>query len=176
MSHSTSPGYPPITDPRADRPDGAYWGRRPRNRGLLPREAGPRCGAFSKPPHPLCHALFPYHREHHVPARAAGQDLGVLLLDIHRADPKNLYAIVENLNLKPGLKEKKAAEFDAFADGLHEGVIGGEVYRSNDGGESWKKVSPDGLDLSGKAAYSFNEIFVDPKDPEKVFLIGVSMM
>ncbi|MFC2157350.1 WD40/YVTN/BNR-like repeat-containing protein, partial [Acidobacteriota bacterium] len=60
--------------------------------------------------------------------------------------------------------------------GLHEGVIGGEVYRSYDGGESWKKVSPDGLDLSGKAAYSFNEIYADPKDPEKVFLIGVSMM
>ncbi|MBU1474385.1 MAG: hypothetical protein KJ768_05920, partial [Acidobacteria bacterium] len=102
-------------------------------------------------------------------------NLGRIGIDIHRADPKILYTVIENLNLQQGLKEKKAVEFDEFSDNLHEGVIGGEVFRSNDGGDTWHKVSPDGLDLSGKAAYSFSEISVDPLDPEKVFLIGVSM-
>ncbi|MBN1271396.1 MAG: hypothetical protein JXB26_03925 [Candidatus Aminicenantes bacterium] len=101
--------------------------------------------------------------------------LGRIGIDIHRANPDILYAVIENLNLKPGLQKRSEVKFDEFSDQSHEDLIGGEIFRSDDGGDSWRKVSPDGLDLSGKAAYSFNEITVDPKDPEKVYLIGVSM-
>lgn len=101
--------------------------------------------------------------------------LGRIGIDIHRANPDILYAVIENLNLKPGLKERPAKKFNEFSDSIHEGLIGGEVYRTDDGGDSWRKVSPEGMDVSGKAAYSFNEITVDPRDPQKVFLTGVEM-
>lgn len=101
--------------------------------------------------------------------------LGRIGVDIHRANPDIVYAVVENLNLKPGAEKKGETQFDEFADQMHEDVYGGEVYRSDDSGSTWRKVSQEGVDVSGKAAYSFSEITVDPKDPEKVFVIGVSM-
>ncbi len=103
-----------------------------------------------------------------------GGSLGRIGIDIHRADPDILYAVIQNLNPKPGLEKKTEAEFDAFTDRSYEDLIGGEVYRSDDGGDTWRKVSDPKVDVSGKAAYSFNEINVDPKDPDKVFIIGVS--
>jgi photosystem II stability/assembly factor-like uncharacterized protein len=104
-----------------------------------------------------------------------GGMIGRIGIDIHRADPGILYAVIDNLNLKPGIKERPKPVFDSFSDNSHEGVIGGEIYRTDDGGDSWHKVSPDDVDVAGKAAYSFNEISVDPEDPDKIFVIGVSM-
>lgn len=104
-----------------------------------------------------------------------GGNIGRIGIDIHRADPDVLYAVVQNLNPKPDLKKKAGAEFDAFTDHSYDELIGGEVYRSDDGGDSWNKVSDPDVDVSGKAAYSFNEINVDPKNPEHVFIIGVYM-
>lgn len=101
--------------------------------------------------------------------------LGRIGIDIHRGNTNILYAIVENLAKKPGAKPDAGMTFDEFADQLHANCIGGEVYRTDDGGDHWTKVSPDGLDLSGKAAYSFNEISVDPANPDNVYLTGVSM-
>jgi len=102
-------------------------------------------------------------------------NLGRIGIDIHRADPSIIYAVIQNLNPKPGLKKKTKSEFDAFTDNSYDDLVGGEVYRSDDKGDSWRKVSDPKVDVSGKAAYSFNEITVDPKDPEKVFIVGVSM-
>jgi photosystem II stability/assembly factor-like uncharacterized protein len=101
-------------------------------------------------------------------------NLGRIGVDIHRTDPDIVYAVIQNLNPKPGLEKKAETEFDAFTDRSYEDLIGGEVYRSDDGGDSWRKVSDPKVDVSGKAAYSFNEINVDPMDPDKVFIIGVS--
>lgn len=101
--------------------------------------------------------------------------LGRIGIDIHRANPDILYAVIQNLNIKPGMEEKSQQVFDEFTDHSYDYVIGGEVYRSDDGGDSWKKVSEGDVDVSGKAAYSFNEIYVDPKNPDNVYIIGVSM-
>jgi len=101
--------------------------------------------------------------------------LGRIGIDIHRANPDILYTVIQNLNPKPDLVQKTVKEFNAFTDHSYDDLIGGEVYRSDDGGETWKKVSDPKVDVSGKAAYSFNEITVDPKNPDKVFIIGVSM-
>lgn len=102
-------------------------------------------------------------------------NLGRIGIDLHRADPAIVYAVIQNLNPKPGLQKKTDARFDAFTDNSYDDLIGGEVYRSNDAGDTWREVSDPKVDVSGKAAYSFNEITVDPEDPEKVFIVGVSM-
>ena len=104
-----------------------------------------------------------------------GGKLGRIGIDLHRANPDIVYAVIQNLNQKPGIKEKPAREFDEFTDHSFDDLIGGEVYRSDDGGDTWRKVSDPGVDVSGKAAYSFNEISVDSVNPDRVYIIGVYM-
>ena len=102
--------------------------------------------------------------------------LGRIGIDIHRSDPDILYAVVQNLNLKPGADPDAEVIFDEFTDHSFDNLIGGEAYRSDDGGKNWRRLNdPDKIDVSGKAAYSFNKIFVDPLDPDKVYIIGAGM-
>ncbi len=104
-----------------------------------------------------------------------GGVLGRIGIDVHRANPDIVYAVIQNLNPKPDLEKKSEKKFDAFTDHSYDDLIGGEVYRSDDGGDTWRKVSAPGVDVSGKAAYSFNEISVDPVNPENLFIIGVQV-
>src|ERR1035438_9429526 len=46
--------------------------------------------------------------------------------------------------------------------------IGGEVYRTGDAGHTWQKVSAQADDVSRKAGYSFNQLRVDPNNPDRV--------
>ncbi len=102
--------------------------------------------------------------------------LGRIGIDIHRSNPDILYVIIQNLNLKPGTDPNAEVAFDEFTDGSFDNLIGGEAYRTDDGGLSWRKINDaEEIDLSGKAAYSFNKIFVDPADPDKVYIIGSGM-
>ncbi len=102
-------------------------------------------------------------------------DLGRIGIDIHRANPDILVAVIQNLNLKPGADPDAEVVFDEFTDHSFDNLIGGEVYRSTDAGKSWEKINdPEEVDVSGKAAYSFNKIYIDPVDPEKIYIIGVS--
>ncbi len=101
--------------------------------------------------------------------------LGRIGLDVHRADPDILVAVIQNLNLKPGVADDREPVFDPFTDRSFDNLIGGEVYRSRDAGLSWERISDPAVDVSGKAAYSFNKICLDPKDPDKIYIIGVSM-
>jgi photosystem II stability/assembly factor-like uncharacterized protein len=96
---------------------------------------------------------------------------GRIGLDICRANPDIVYAIVDNFSLRSGAATPRDTSFAAPAS-----FIGGEVYRSDDAGAVWRRVSADGEDVSRKAGYSFNQIRVDPNDSERVFLTGSSLL
>jgi photosystem II stability/assembly factor-like uncharacterized protein len=102
-------------------------------------------------------------------------DLGRIGIDIHHGNPDILYAAIQNLNPDPEFDLKNARTTNANVDATYDALIGGEVYRSDDGGGSWHKVSDKKTDVSGKAAYSFNQLYVDPVDPMNVYIVGVSM-
>ncbi|MDX1470049.1 MAG: glycosyl hydrolase [Flavobacteriaceae bacterium] len=56
-------------------------------------------------------------------------------------------------------------------------VIGAEVYRSDDGGKSWKKVNED--DLSSvyySYGYYFGHIYVSPVNKDHVYIYGVPIL
>ncbi|MCX6156942.1 MAG: glycosyl hydrolase [Ignavibacteriae bacterium] len=56
-------------------------------------------------------------------------------------------------------------------------VKGGEVYRSDDGGSTWKKTHEGYLDgLFYTYGYYFANIRVSPNNPEKVYLLGVPII
>lgn len=81
--------------------------------------------------------------------------IGRIGLSLFPQKPDILYAVIENLNpIAPNSKE----------------VFGGEVYKTTDAGKSWKKMNPDSVNLGSKAAYSFNQILVDPNDAERLFI------
>jgi photosystem II stability/assembly factor-like uncharacterized protein len=102
-------------------------------------------------------------------------NLGRIGIDIHRANPDIIYAVIQNLNPDPEFDPKNQRQTSANIDATYDALLGGEVYRSADGGTSWKKMSDSKTDVSGKAAYSFNQIYADPVNPDHVYIPGVSM-
>lgn len=85
--------------------------------------------------------------------------MGRIGIDICRSKPNTLYAVYDNHNLRPGATNPNA-------------TINGQVYRTDDAGATWRKVNPDEVDVSGKAGYSFNQIIVDPNNPDRVWVTG----
>ncbi len=56
-------------------------------------------------------------------------------------------------------------------------VIGAEVYRSDDGGHSWKKLNQDYLDnVFNSYGYYFGQIRVAPWDPDRLYIMGVPIL
>lgn len=106
--------------------------------------------------------------------------IGRIGLSIHRADPRIVFALVENANPRPATDQEKRRqrERDADPNQVYAGqtarvpVYGGEVYRSEDGGVTWRKTHGDDVSVGGKAMYSFSQIRVDPKDPAKLFVLS----
>lgn len=98
-------------------------------------------------------------------------NIGRIGIDIALSNPNQLYAVVENLNQRPLTDNEKA-------DDLKNGVIrtsteiGGEVYNTSNGGQSWRKVNPEDVDVSSKAAYSFNELFINPHNADNLFVLS----
>jgi photosystem II stability/assembly factor-like uncharacterized protein len=55
-----------------------------------------------------------------------------------------------------------------------DGMVGGEVYRSDDAGASWRKVNADTLDIGGAPAYYYGQIVIDPNDPDVVHVLSAA--
>ncbi len=113
--------------------------------------------------------------------------VGRIGLDIQQRNPNVLTVIVENLNAR---KEGMPARIDACQasaargggpagagrGGRAGGPMGNEVYRSDDGGRSWKKLHGDDIDVAGsKAPYSFNQIKTNPTNPAQIVVTSDSM-
>lgn len=89
--------------------------------------------------------------------------IGRIGLDVFRANPDVLYAVVENLNPRPeGLPQPSAV-----GGGI------GEVYRSDDAGVTWRLTHDRAINVGGKAPYSFNWLKIDPRDDQRVYVTSV---
>jgi photosystem II stability/assembly factor-like uncharacterized protein len=96
---------------------------------------------------------------------------GRIGLDICRTHPDIVYAVIDNFSLRPGAAQQRDTAFAAPAS-----FIGGEVYRTDDAGRAWRRVSAEGEDVSRKAGYSFNQLRVDPNNADRVFITGSNMI
>ena len=65
---------------------------------------------------------------------------------------------------------------DANTDLFVTPIVGCEVYRSDNGGNTWKKVNEKGLDLFNTYGYYFGKISVSPVNENKVVISGFSLM
>jgi hypothetical protein len=77
-------------------------------------------------------------------------------------------------------KIKPTAIYDYLSDANSEmfatAVIGCEIYRSDNSGETWKKVNKGPLELYSSYGYYFGKISVSPVDENKVVISGVDLM
>ena len=65
--------------------------------------------------------------------------------------------------------------FDANTALYETPVIGAEVYRSNDAGNSWRKTNTKALELYNTYGYYFGVIYVAPNDADKVIIAGYDL-
>jgi photosystem II stability/assembly factor-like uncharacterized protein len=84
--------------------------------------------------------------------------LGRIGLDLYRKNPRILYALVENQNPGPSGR----------------GIIGNQVYRTDDGGSNWRRMSDTNV-AGGKSPYAFNQIRVDPSNDQRVIVNSDAM-
>ncbi|NNK11901.1 MAG: glycosyl hydrolase, partial [Flavobacteriaceae bacterium] len=88
---------------------------------------------------------------------------------------ENVKAMVKDGAVQP--KDLAAYLEDANSLLFDTPVIGAEVYRSDDGGISWKKQNEDFIDdLFYSYGYYFAQIRVDRNDPDKIYLAGVPLI
>ena len=66
---------------------------------------------------------------------------------------------------------------DANSELFDTPVIGAEVYKSEDGGKTWKKTHEDFLDdVYFSYGYYFGHIYVHPKHQEQIYIYGVPIL
>jgi photosystem II stability/assembly factor-like uncharacterized protein len=96
--------------------------------------------------------------------------LGKIGIDIYRGDPNILYATVDNANI-PG--QSDADRWSHLQSGLRDDreSIGHEIFRSNDAGETWHRVSADGESVGERSNY-YGQIIVDPSDPDHLYVLS----
>lgn len=91
----------------------------------------------------------------------AGKDISRIGLAISAGPPYKLYALVDNRS-KP--------------DTVEEGVIGAELYRSENMGDTWIKTHEDDLPIYAGFGWAFGDLRVSPDNSNEVYLLGVKMV
>lgn len=107
----------------------------------------------------------------------AGEFVGRIGLSIAQSKPDVIYALLDNQALRPEKKPVQKEEMDANRRLFETHIIGAEVYRSSDKGETWHKVNEGYIErFYNTYGYYFGQIRVDPKDEKKIYILGVPLM
>lgn len=85
----------------------------------------------------------------------SGPKVGRIGLTVSYTNPLKAYALVDNLNNPPGLS--------------------GELYKTTDGGVTWKKTHTDSLKFFSVIGWYFTDVYVNPQNDEEVFCLGVRL-
>jgi photosystem II stability/assembly factor-like uncharacterized protein len=89
--------------------------------------------------------------------------LGRTGLDIARSNPRVLYAFVDNNAPYSGNEKDRT-------------IVGGEVYRSDDRGESWRRANTDNLyPVFGIYGWKFCDVRVSPDNENEIYILGNRM-
>lgn len=109
----------------------------------------------------------------------APQHRGRIGVDISLSNPDVLYLLLDNYEIA---YKAKPGELDAYGRQKQDVIKGAVVYRTDNGGATWKQVS--GLTEetkvymerhSGTYGWVFGQIRVDPKDENTIFTLGIEL-
>ncbi len=86
---------------------------------------------------------------------------------------KKIKASIESDQLKPSSVYDWLVAEDGFQNN---GIIGCEIYRSDNAGKCWKKVNTKQIKVFSSYGYYFGKIYVSPTDENKVISFGTSII
>jgi len=98
---------------------------------------------------------------------------GRIGIDLCAAKPNVIYAFIDNYEI---VRESYGEESDAYGRPKGGVIRGATVYRSDNSGETWTRVSEYNKymeDLSGTYGWVFGQIKVDPVNENKVYVMGL---
>lgn len=101
-----------------------------------------------------------------------GDGIGRIGLAIYPQNPKVVYAVVDNYNLRPDTS--KTPKPNTGAGPAANQIYGCEVYMSLDGGKQWKKTNEKNIEIYNTFGYYFGKIFVSPTNQDKIVILGTS--
>ena len=96
------------------------------------------------------------------------------LLKRVRLAPRYSAKIVKEMVARNELKPTSLYDYLYVNTGFESTPIGAEVYRSNDGGKSWRKTNEKEIPIFFTYGYYFAKIYVSPYNPDKVYALGFS--
>ena len=99
---------------------------------------------------------------------------GRIGIDMCMSKPEVMYAFVDNYEIA----RESYEENDAYGRPRGGVIRGATVFRSNDSGGTWTRVSEYSKymeSLSGTYGWVFGQIRVDPQDEETIYVMGVSL-
>jgi photosystem II stability/assembly factor-like uncharacterized protein len=106
--------------------------------------------------------------------------IGKIGLDIYPRNPEILYAVLINANPGPN-----PGTPGGCTGGQRAGLIGGELYRTENGGQAWTKMNAAEDDLTPKGSGyigsgdedcdGFTQVRVDPANDRNVFMVSNSL-
>lgn len=104
---------------------------------------------------------------------------GRIGIDIAATNPKVLYAYIDNYGIS---SKASPGTLDSYGRQMRDIIKGASVYRTDNGGESWRQVS--GLtpsqktfmeNLSATYGWVFGQIRVDPNDENTIYTMGIRL-
>lgn len=104
---------------------------------------------------------------------------GRIGIDIARSNPTVLYLLLDNYEIA---REAEEGRLDSYGRPMAAVIKGATIYRTDDGGESWKQVS--GLTdttrrymerHSATYGWVFGQIRVDPNDENTIYSMGLGL-
>jgi photosystem II stability/assembly factor-like uncharacterized protein len=102
--------------------------------------------------------------------------IGRIGLALCRTKPNVVYAFVDN---HTPTRMPEPGERDSYGRlRTYSDIVGAEVYRSDDQGETWRKMSPSDQmfeRFGGTYGWVFGQIRVDPNNEEVVYLMGLGL-
>jgi photosystem II stability/assembly factor-like uncharacterized protein len=104
-----------------------------------------------------------------------GGPLGRIGLDVAPGNPDVVYAFVDNRNPPPPAPEPAGGRGGSGGrgGGRPREIVGGEIYRSDDKGETWYKANEDDTyGFFGVYGWKFTDIRVSPEDEDEIFALG----
>ena len=100
-----------------------------------------------------------------------GGMLGKIGIAVSSRDPKLLYATIDNQN-SPGVSDHERREELFAGRSAAQPTLGHGIYRSDDAGESWRLVSPEGESIGSRSNY-YGQIIIDPNDDDHLYVLGM---
>jgi len=100
---------------------------------------------------------------------------GRIGIDICRSKPNVLYAFIDNYEIA---HEAEEGELDAYGRQKKGTIKGATVFRTDNGGETWRQVSESNQymeRLSATYGWVFGQIRIDPNDEDVIYVMGLGL-